>query len=289
MRSRLFHALMLFAIIDVLGGVVGCASNGFEKFYNPLPGSEQIASSPWYEKPPAVPKVYVYSNDPNADAKRLAENGYVMIGQSSFFGPSNNGRQSLAVEQAKRVGAAIVMIKSTYKDTLTGVLPYPVQNPNQITTVNTNGTVNTYGSGGYASGTYNSTSTVTMPGGTTTYNMPYAISRSDIFSSYWVARDPAKMRLGANAVNLPDNVRNKLARNTGVYVPIVVRGTPAFRANILEGDVILKINDLDVVDAKGFSDQLTQFAGQPTTLEVVRGNDHLSIQVTLNQNPPGVK
>ena len=107
----------------------GCVANGFEKFYTPMPGSEKVSSSPWFEKPPAVPKVYAHSADPNTDAKRLAEEGYVMIGTSSFFGPSKNGRESLAVEQGKRVGAALVMVKSTYKDTLTGTLPFTVPNP----------------------------------------------------------------------------------------------------------------------------------------------------------------
>ena len=97
------------------------------------------------------------------------------------------------------------------------------------------------------------------------------------------------MRLGINSENLPDNVRDRLKRNTGVLAAIVVRGTPAYRANILEGDVILKINDLDVIDPQGFTDQLTQFAGKSVKLDIVRGMDPVTIQVTLNQNPPGLK
>jgi PDZ domain len=283
------HFFRTAGIATVLVLLAGCATSGFEKFYNALPGSETVASNPMYEKPPTTPKLYMYSSDPKSDAKHLAEDGYVMIGTSSFFGPSKNGKQSLAIEQGKKVGAAVVMLNSTYKDTLTGAIPYTVQNPNQTATVSTNGTVNSFGSGGYANGTYNSTSTVSMPGGSTTYNIPYAISRSDIFASYWVARDPAKMRLGTNPVNLPDNIRTRLGRNTGAYIAIVIRGTPAFRANVLEGDVIVKINDLDVIDAKGFSEQLTQFAGQSVKLSIIRGAEPISIQLTLNENPPGLK
>jgi hypothetical protein len=274
----------LFALLST-----GCAVNGFEKYYTPQPGADKISSSPYIEKAPAVPKLYAHSNDVDADAKRMAEDGYVLIGISSFFGPSKTGTQSQAIEQGKRVGAAVILVKSTYKDTLTGTLPYTVPNAPQVATVNTSGTVNSYGSGGYANGTYNGTSTVTMPGGSTTYNIPYAIARSDFFASYWVASDPAKMRLGTRPVDLPDNLRAKLKRNTGVYIPIVIHGTPAFRANILEGDVILKINDVDVVDAKGFTDQLTQLAGETVTLDILRDTETVTIKVTLNQNPPGVK
>jgi len=47
-----------------------------------------------------------------------------------------------------------------YVDTLSGVVPYTVANPPVVSTVNTPGTGNTYGSGGYASGNYDSSGTI---------------------------------------------------------------------------------------------------------------------------------
>jgi S1-C subfamily serine protease len=61
----------------------------------------------------------------------------------------------------------------------------------------------------------------------------------------------------------------------------VVHGTPAFRANILEGDVILKINDADVIDAKSFTQQLTQLSGQQVELSILRGSEPVTIRMTL--------
>jgi hypothetical protein len=196
--------------------------------------------------------------------------------------------QAQAVEQGKKVGAAIVMVRSSYKDTLSGAVPYTVANPTQYATVNTTGTVNAYGSGGYANGTYNSESTVAMPGGYSTYSIPYNISRNDFYASFWVRRTPEKMRLGVAPIPLPDELRQRLQRNTGLYVPIVIRGTPAFRANILEGDVIVKINGADVIDPPGFLRQLGQFAGQPVDISLIRGQESMVVHVTLNPNPPGV-
>jgi hypothetical protein len=67
----------------------------------------------------------------------------------------------------------VVLVASKYHDTVSGTVPYTVANPPQVATVNTSGTADMYDSGGsYASGNYNSKSTVTMPGGSTTYNMP---------------------------------------------------------------------------------------------------------------------
>ncbi len=94
------------------------------------------------------------------------------------------------------------------------------------------------------------------------------------------------MRLGVNSVPLPDEVRSKLQRNTGVHVPIVVRGTTAFKSNVLEGDVIVAINGADVTDPKSFSDQLTQYAGQTVQLGIMRGTEPMTIRVRLNDNPP---
>ena len=179
-------------------------------------------------------------------------------------------------------------MQSSYRDTLNGTIPYTVANPTQYATVNTSGMVNSYGSAGYATGTYDSTSTVAVPGGYSTYAIPYSVTRNNYFASYWAARSPDRMRLGVNPVPLPDEIRQRLQRNTGVFVPIVIRGTPAFRANVLEGDVIVKINGIDVIDPKGFSDQLTQFEGQAVELSILRGNDQLAVKVALNPNPSGV-
>jgi PDZ domain len=265
-------------VLVVLLTLSGCAVNGFAKYYQPARGSEDIASSPYYIKPPPVPKLYAHGDDVKADAKHLQEQGYVLIGTSSFFGPSKTGAKEGAIAQGKGIGAALIMIKSSYKDTLTGTMPLTLPNAPQVATVNTNGTVYTNN----GSGSYNSTSTVTMPGGSTTYNIPYAVSRSDFFASYWAARDTSKLIFGSNWSPLPDDVRSRLQRNTGLLVTIVVNGTPAFRANLLEGDILLKINGEDIVDAPSFTEQLKQRAGQAVDIGLIRGTQPLTMRVALN-------
>jgi hypothetical protein len=273
--------LPLLSGLLVLNLMAGCIS-GFEKYYTPAASSSSPAIA---LPPPATPQMYAHSSDLNADGKRLREQGYVLLGTSSFYGPANRSNANQAVEQGKKVGAALVLVKSEYMDTLTGVVPYTVTGPPQTAIVNTTGTANAYGTGEYASGTYNSTSTVTMPGTTTTNFMPYSIPRNTFFASYWAKGDPTKMQLGAYWLPLPDEMRHRLQRNTGVQINIVVVGTPAFRANILEGDVIVKINSEDVVDVAGFRDQLTRYAGQTVNLGVIRGDASKAIPVTLNPHP----
>ena len=264
----------------VAGLLAGCA-NGFDKFYQPNPAFAQSKAVTVFVPAPAEPAVYSHSADTNADAHRMAEDGYLLIGYSSFTGAANRVKSSQALTEGKKLGASVVMIKSDYSNTVSGLLPYTTVNPNQTATVNTTGTVNAYGSGGYASGTYNANSTVTMPGGTTTNFIPYSIQRNSYLATYWALRDVSKIRLGVQTIPLSDDLRHKLERNAGVVVTAVVRGTPAFAANILEGDIIIKINDEDVVDIRGFGAQMLMHAGQTAQLAILRDTRSLTIPVTL--------
>jgi serine protease Do len=273
---------MRIAVVFVVAACVASCANGFEKFYTPDANVQAILKSPLTLPPPAAPQLFLHSNDIQADAKRLREDGYIYIGSSSFYGPANRSNQFQAVEQAKKVGAAVVLFKTDYMDTQSGVIPYTVANPPVVSTVNSSGTVNTYGSSGYASGNYSSTGTITTPGGYSTYAIPYTVNRNTFFASYWVKQDVTKFHLGVQSAPLSDELRIKLERNTGVLIAIVMRNTPAFRANILEGDVVIKLNGADVIDPQTFNARLGQLAGQAVTLDLVRGSQPRSITVTLN-------
>jgi hypothetical protein len=270
---------MRFALFAFVFALSGCAINGYEKYYQPARGSENITSNSAYVKPPSVPKLYAHGDDVAADMKHLQEEGYLLIGTSGFFGPSKIGTKDDAIEQGEKVGAAVIMMKSRYKDTLSGTRPLVLPNAPQVATVNTSG--NVYTNNGN-SGSYNATSTVTMPGGSTTYNIPYSVSRSDFFASYWAARDVSKIEFGAYVGPLTDELRGRLQRNTGALVGVIVTGTPAFRANILVGDILLTINGMDIIDSPTFNAQLKQLAGQTVTFGIVRGTQSLTVPVALN-------
>jgi membrane-associated protease RseP (regulator of RpoE activity) len=274
MRTRILGAFALF-------GLCACAVNGFDKFYLAAPRYESARVEPFTGEP----AIYSYSSDPKADILRAQEDGYLPLGTSSFYGPSNTMTKNQLVAQAKKVGASLVLVHSQYKDTLSGVVPYTVANPTQVSTVNTTGTVNAYGSGGYATGTYSGQSTIMTPGGTTTYALPYSVNRNDVVATFWAHQDPRSIRLGIVYVPLPDAVRTKLQRNTGVFTAGIIRGTPAFNANILREDVILKMGGEDVVDWQGFDQQLKKFAGQTVDIELIRGDTPKKVTVTLNPGP----
>jgi S1-C subfamily serine protease len=276
--------LRCLTVTLVTVALAACA-NGFEQFYQSSPAAAQIQGKPFMELPPTKPALYAHSADLQSDAKRMAEEGYILIGTASFSGAANKVHESQAVEQGKKVGAPVVLVKSQYQGTVTSSIPFTVPGAPQVSTVNTTGTVNSYGSGGYATGNYNATSTITNPGARTTYQIPFSVVRNEYFASYWAKEDLNKARLGARAAPLPDAMRSELQRNTGVYVPIMMRGTRAFRANVLEGDVIVRIGGEEAIDPIGFDTQLTKFAGSDVVLTVIRNGGSQDIPVRLNQNP----
>jgi hypothetical protein len=272
---------MAIVLLAFAAGVSSCAVNGFDKYYKPSPSAEQVVKSPYNAPLPSTPLVYNYSNNPKADNHKALQEGYVFIGEASFYANANKVSDSQAISHAKKVGASLVLIHSEYKDTMSGSIPWTVPNAPIVSTVNTSGTVNAYGSGGYASGTYNGTSTISTPGGVSTYQIPYQFERHTYDATFWVKRATDKIMLGVNPAPLSDEQRHALQRNSGVVAAVVVRGTPAFQANILEGDVLLKIDDEDFIDPSTFVSQLTKYAGQTVNIQIVREAQPKNMQVRL--------
>jgi len=90
---------------------------------------------------------------------------------------------------------------------------------------------------------------------------------------------------GVLAQPLPSEVRQKLERNTGILAAIVTAESPAFNANILEGDVIVKINDEDINSVADFFQKIPKFAGQKVNIEIWRNGEFKTIPVQLNNKP----
>jgi hypothetical protein len=260
--------------------IAGCV-NGFERFYKPSPNADQILKSPYNAPVNAIPLIFDYSNNPKVDNHNAMRAGYVYVGSADFYANARKVSQSQLIAQAKSVGASLVLIHTSFKDTVSGSVPFTVQNAPIVSTVSTSGTVNAYGSGGYATGTYSASGTITTPGGTTTYQMPYQFDRNNYDATFWVKRDTSKIILGINPGPLSDTQKRDLQRNSGIVAAVVVNGTPAFQANILEGDILLKVNDEDFVEPATMVAQMEKYAGQKVTFQIVRDGQPRSISVAL--------
>lgn len=167
------RSLWLWGLIVTMA-FAGC-TGGYGKFYNRLCMTDL--------PPVKHAEVYAYSDRTLQD---LRSRGYIVVGYSSFNGALED--KSLAVNQAKKNGADIVLLRQAYTGSTQTTLALPQYHAPQTTTVNSHqsGTVNAYGSGGYAYGNYSGTSTsyITTPGYTTYSNVPITIHRYDQYAVF---------------------------------------------------------------------------------------------------------
>ena len=223
----------------------GCASlNSFSKFYVPFRDSASLHGKPWIEPASGKPAIYAYSGDPEVDNLRAAEAGYIPIGFSEFYGPPATMAKREALAQARRLGASLVLIRPQYRRAGFGAAPW-------------------------------NRSTPTRPSAVPALN--------DTMATFWVRADTSKLRFGAQTVELTQAQREALKRSAGVLVTVVVRGTPAYDAQILRGDVILKVDGENVMDPRGFESQLTRFQGQRVDLEILRDGVPRTVSVPLKR------
>jgi hypothetical protein len=88
---------------------MGCESNfHFERFYKPTATLEGPLAVTL--QPRATPPQLAYSHDPDGDGGLLRQDGYVLIGTTSFNGAADLPLADHAVAQGQKVGAAIVLL-----------------------------------------------------------------------------------------------------------------------------------------------------------------------------------
>lgn len=221
--------------------------------------------------PTGEPQVSRSSGDSKQDALRMAEDGYELVGYSSFNG--SNVDENDAIAQAKKVHASVVILSSEYTGTESGYTPLTLPDTR---TSSTTLHANAYGSGGYVS--YSGTANTTTNGTRTTY-IPYSVRKSDYFASYWIKKKPPVF--GAHFKDLTPEIKQQLGSNKGVLINAVIKGSPAFEADILNGDVLRQIGDVSVFDNDSYQKALTKYEGREVDVVIVRGDKELHKSVKL--------
>lgn len=250
--------------------LLAACANPFVQFFRP---NIYYDASRRSGTPPNTPEV-IAGRNPQQDYKNYMEAGYVIIGTSSFNGRSGNYGLDDAIDEGQKVGADLVVVYSHYTNTVSGVIPWTMPHT-ETSTTNVNGSI--YGNQGMT--TINGTASTTTYGSQTTY-IPYSVNWSNYLAVYLAKVKP---RLGAFYNNLDDQERQAVGSNTGVVVTIIVNQSPAFYANILPGDIILKLNDQLVDDVQMFSSALDRFGGKQIVLTIWRRGGIVQKTVTLNQ------
>lgn len=263
-QMRVLSALMLCV------GLVACATNDYQQFYKPYADAKTLSDVRLLGQGES-PTVYS-STDLKRDVKILRSKGFVSIGYSAFNGAI--GSEDQLIDQARDVGALVVLVNSNYTDTQTTTVPLFLPN---ISTTYSSGSV--YGSGGYAG--YSGSSTTY---GNTVVPLTSQQQRYDQTAIYFI-KSTHKLKFGIYVVDLAPEIRTALERNTGALVDVVVENSPAFVANILPGDILIELDSSQVRNAEHALDLMK--LATPTSgtciLKILRNGAEKNVTVQLDQ------
>ena len=205
----------------------------------------------------------------------MFEDGYDLLGYSSFN--AGNVDQSGAITQAKSVNASVVILYSKYSNTISGSIPLTTPD---VQTSYSGVSGNIYGSGGgFAS--YSGSGTTTTYGTQTTY-IPYNTRRYDYHASYWIKRDIEGLPIGATMVEVPKEIRQKMGSNKGILLYAVTKNGPFYMADIISGDVLLKIGDKEIYRKDAF-ETIDSYKGNEVDVVIWREGKTITKKVKLGK------
>lgn len=258
----MLHSLLLLVLLVVLQG----CTNPYTQFYTPA----DLVTSTQFIPSTGEPKV-IRGGNPEADDLAMMESGHRLLGHSSFN--SGSVAEDGAVAHAKTLGAAVVIVYSRFTHSVSGSMPM---------TLPSSETSNTTLSG-MAGGqqVYGTATTTTY--GTTTTHIPYTVNRSDYLATYWGKLPPAVF--GAFVREPKPEERRQIGSNTGLLITVVVKGSPAFSADLFRGDVIKSIAGAPLRDLQDFRATLSRSAGQAIDIIILRDGKEFQKTVHLNRRP----
>jgi hypothetical protein len=248
----------IFTLFILALSGVGCVSNPFAENYRPADPSLVAAAAP--AAPGAVPRLEP-GRTPEQDAIRLLQEGYVLLGDAAFRSTEPSDKKAIA--QARLVGADLVMMYRRNAQTVTGITSYPVSSTQSVAV---------RGPGGQT--------THVLAHGTRTEYETYQYQLCDHVAVFWAkGGTPA---LGACWRELTTEEKQQTGSNKGAAIAAVVKRSPAFSADLLEGDILQAIDGETVLDAHQAGQLLETRRGQNVELRLRRQAGSLMVKVKLN-------
>ncbi len=230
----------------------------------------------------SAPKV-VTSRNLDFDAADLSHRGYILVGYAGVEG--GKVLPEAVKKKAVSVRAELVLIQTEASGEIL---------ENQVVTSQQGGGASIGISSGTGTATVGQTgvlatglaTTITsVPGTTSTQVVPYSRRQFDTQILFW--RKLKAGRLGLFTAFLPPELRTKYSRNTGAYVVAVEDGSPAFFANIVVGDVVCRVDGVEIRTPAELDASLAAKTGSPLTLHVLRAGEFIDIEIS--EPAPNIK
>ena len=264
----------LLAVGTVLAFILAGCANPAAQFYSGQT-KEQIAR--YGSRTPIDPPALRSVSDMKSAIDTALEDGYILVGSSTWNGPGANPNQ--AIQQGRKVGADLIFISSRYTNTVNSAIPLTL--PTTSTTYSS-GTATAYGAGGTV--TAYGTGVSTTQGSQTTM-IPVSTDRFAYGVAYLIKAPYAVM---GTLVALPNaDQRAKFGTNRGLYIAAVQRGTPAFRADIMTGDLLVSVGGKPTDSLEDWEAVKRQYNGQTMDVVTRRGTVESVKSITLNPIPAG--
>jgi hypothetical protein len=270
MRSITTFMTVLLAL-----GLTACATTNKDKQPAPpdmnlaTPQSEIPLNNPYTEsftsrdrpsiglQPEAgAPKMYRGVVE-TADYQRMLENGYDMLGYSKFEG--NVIPPELAVEQAKSLKADVVLVYSK----MIGNVPASVQIQQMRDRAKQKAEADKAAKDKAVG---------------EVIAQAEDQQRFAYFATYWAKLAPPL--IGVHITSLLEQDRKN---EVGLNVLAVVKQSPADKASIRHGDVLLKIGDVELNKPELLSQAARRYAGQTVELSYLRVKQPRKTLITLNK------
>lgn len=282
MKSAQPHYSLLLSAF-ALGILFSGCVNEFQQFYKRSNVSPDVTLLPY-----SGSTQIIGSGNIRIDEMRLQQEGYVLIGAASFQAGGEVSADEI-MEQAKAVGADVVLWSNRRGEVRQEATPFAQGHPPVLGERNAYGTVNSaatpYGSSGIPNGpaggaNFNTSPTPSMPDTFGSDTARVTIQSYEYTAEFF--RKAGGAVFGAFGSNIPDELRQKYQRNGGVVVSAVAAGSPAFKSNILPGDVIIKINDLDIKTVEEYDHAINMERGNAPIVTFIRNGEIESVSVILN-------
>lgn len=221
-------------------------ANPYEKFYTAHAKAPSMKTS-------LPPRIY-RGQDPVSDYRHLLEDGYDILGYSSFVAGDIPPDQALA--QAGKINADLVLVYTRRS----GATPLELPNkpsPPQMQSDQPDKDKPT--------------------GRLVTPQAP----EYEYFASYWTQLPPPVLGLH---VQEPEKKNN--TTEDGLPVVAVIKDSPAAAADIKAGDVLLRIGDTDMLNVAALMQATQRYAGQSVEIVFVHETETMRRTVLLNTQEP---
>lgn len=261
------RACMVLAPVLAASCLAACVNpfrGGYESRLERWPSGEASRLLPLTEPPRLVT-----SSNMREDAIHMMENGYLLLGRSRFTGPQIDSREALAL--AKEVGAGVVIVQQQYLDTVTenvAVTEYIPPREETVTIRHDDGFVITEREvKRQVDGEFKTT---------------YVPTTSDYYeqtATYWALSKPPIFGVLVRALDA--ETRQALGTNQGVGIVAVINDSPAFKADMLRGDVITRVAGEPIQGPDHFFDLVIAHAGREVAVEVLRDGEPRSFSIAI--------